>query len=86
MFVTCTDRQYPPSQVESFNIVTVRSWAVGGSVGVTDGLTLGVGVMAPTMRVVAMTATGAAPVTHSPVSVKEELAAAAAQLGGVTKT
>ncbi len=27
------DRTKLPSQVESFNIVTVRSWAAGGSVG-----------------------------------------------------
>lgn len=70
--------------------MTVRSWEAGDSVGVTngvtDGLTLGVGVLAPTIRVVAMTAAGAAPVTHNPVSVKEEPAAAPAQLGGVTKT
>ena len=58
--------------------------AVGVGVGV--GVTVGTGTVPPSVRVVAVTAAGAAPFTQTPVSVKAVPALALAQLGGVTIT
>ena len=60
--------------------------AVGVGVGVGVGVTVGTGTVPPSVCVVAVTAAGAAPFTHTPVSVKAVPALAPAQLGGVTIT